>query len=265
MYHTNCPKCGSRDNVAVYDDGHGWCFGCRTIVIEPEHRLYTDKVKRRQSNGGYRDENKGSGNALEETGSTSFLALPSDYSLDIAVEGVQWLNKYQLTPREIQQNRIGWSAVGWTIRRNTPNPIEYKPLMISPVFDVYDNLLMYQARYFGSLKNVPKYWTVGNRGVLHTIGQGTTIALVEDIISAIKVGRYVTGVPIFGSDISTDLIIKIYNRFKDLVIWLDKDKRSYAHRRAQQVRYMFNSVRVIDSEVDPKEYSNEELKEYLNG
>jgi twinkle protein len=23
-----CPQCGSRDNLARYDDGHGWCFGC---------------------------------------------------------------------------------------------------------------------------------------------------------------------------------------------------------------------------------------------
>ena len=26
--HEPCPKCGSRDNLARYDDGHGWCFGC---------------------------------------------------------------------------------------------------------------------------------------------------------------------------------------------------------------------------------------------
>ncbi len=24
-----CPKCGSRDNLARYSDGHGYCFGCR--------------------------------------------------------------------------------------------------------------------------------------------------------------------------------------------------------------------------------------------
>lgn len=26
--HEPCPECGSRDNLARYDDGHGWCFGC---------------------------------------------------------------------------------------------------------------------------------------------------------------------------------------------------------------------------------------------
>jgi twinkle protein len=24
----HCPSCGSRDNLARYSDGHGWCFGC---------------------------------------------------------------------------------------------------------------------------------------------------------------------------------------------------------------------------------------------
>lgn len=28
--HVNCPRCGSMDNLALYDDGHSWCFtpGC---------------------------------------------------------------------------------------------------------------------------------------------------------------------------------------------------------------------------------------------
>ena len=24
--HAPCPRCGSADNLAIYDDGHGWCF-----------------------------------------------------------------------------------------------------------------------------------------------------------------------------------------------------------------------------------------------
>jgi twinkle protein len=29
LYHAPCEQCGSKDNVAVYDDGHSYCFGCR--------------------------------------------------------------------------------------------------------------------------------------------------------------------------------------------------------------------------------------------
>ena len=26
--HEPCPECGSKNNLARYDDGHGYCFGC---------------------------------------------------------------------------------------------------------------------------------------------------------------------------------------------------------------------------------------------
>ena len=28
LHHEPCPSCGSKDNLARYSDGHGWCFGC---------------------------------------------------------------------------------------------------------------------------------------------------------------------------------------------------------------------------------------------
>ncbi len=28
LHHEPCPECGSDDNMARYDDGHGYCFGC---------------------------------------------------------------------------------------------------------------------------------------------------------------------------------------------------------------------------------------------
>ena len=34
LYHTSCSNCGSRDNVAVYDDGHSYCFGCQETTKE---------------------------------------------------------------------------------------------------------------------------------------------------------------------------------------------------------------------------------------
>ena len=27
--HEPCPVCGSRDNLARFDDGHAYCFGCQ--------------------------------------------------------------------------------------------------------------------------------------------------------------------------------------------------------------------------------------------
>lgn len=249
LHHTSCPKCGSKDNVAVYDDGYGYCFGCRKVVIRNEERF-------RKYDRGVRKSG-----VLELS-----LSLPFDFTLAIPERGYEWLNKYGLSAQEIKKHRIGWSESGWKVRRNTPNPIDYAPLMIFPIFDLYENLCMFQARYFGSSNELPKYWTKGQKGVFHILGEGSTIVLVEDLVSAIKVSREqnnVSCMPLFGSDISTDVIIGIYNRYPDLVIWLDKDKRSYARSRCLSVKYMFNSVKTIESELDPKEYSNEELQQFL--
>jgi twinkle protein len=30
--HTPCDACGSRDNNAVYSDGHTYCFGCQAYT-----------------------------------------------------------------------------------------------------------------------------------------------------------------------------------------------------------------------------------------
>ena len=39
-----CPECGSKDNLAVYSDGHAFCFGCsyrRPAPTEKKHKQKT--------------------------------------------------------------------------------------------------------------------------------------------------------------------------------------------------------------------------------
>ena len=31
IHHEPCPNCGSKDNLARYSDGHGYCFGCEYL------------------------------------------------------------------------------------------------------------------------------------------------------------------------------------------------------------------------------------------
>lgn len=39
-----CPKCGSRDNLARYSDGHGYCFGCEHYEPSPDAEANQDKA-----------------------------------------------------------------------------------------------------------------------------------------------------------------------------------------------------------------------------
>ena len=38
IQHEPCPECGSRDNLARYDDGHAFCFGCNYREKAEENR-----------------------------------------------------------------------------------------------------------------------------------------------------------------------------------------------------------------------------------
>lgn len=46
--HEPCPECGSRDNLARYSDGHGYCFGCgyyeKSADIDKSRHTVTSKV-----------------------------------------------------------------------------------------------------------------------------------------------------------------------------------------------------------------------------
>jgi len=47
MFHEHCPKCDSEDNLARYDDGHAYCFGCEHY--EPPTDSGTAPVPKRTS------------------------------------------------------------------------------------------------------------------------------------------------------------------------------------------------------------------------
>lgn len=51
LYHAPCPKCGSKDNLAVYDDGHTHCFGCKAHTNAPKEGTVTEAPKKRAPMG----------------------------------------------------------------------------------------------------------------------------------------------------------------------------------------------------------------------
>ena len=42
---TSCPECGSKDNMAIYDDGHGFCFGCSYTYHPPKEKPRKSFIK----------------------------------------------------------------------------------------------------------------------------------------------------------------------------------------------------------------------------
>lgn len=235
--HEPCPDCNSRDNVGVWADGHKYCFGCGWYESGGVmNRLQNLKEKKKNNNGP--------------------ITLPLDCSDNLSSVALEWLDKYEITYEDIRKHRFKWS----------PN----REQLIMPVYDSMDNLLMYQARNFGPDSDKKKYHTEGKpESILHILGTENEseprITVVEDMISAIKLSKVTTVMPLFGSNLTKEKMARLSNIYNVLTIWLDHDKFIYAIRQSDWIKPLFEYVHVINKVKDPKEYSLNEIKAIYHG
>ena len=120
-------------------------------------------------------------------------------------------------------------------------------------------------RYCGN-KGFPKWITKGKiEEIIYTVGnKSSTLVLVEDIVSAIKVSQVEQCSPIFGSVITTKRLVRLQPFYDTLYIWLDFDKRKESIKFAEKARLLGFNVYNVVTEKDPKEYSYKEIRQYLN-
>lgn len=239
LRHDPCPQCGSRDNLGVWDDGHKYCFGCSYFEGREGNSIEDVKNFLQQQEGNPQHHDS--------------INLPYDSSRVLPEIALTWLRKYGLTNDEIyKQNNFSWSS--------------YNETLIYSVFDPFGNLVMFQERYFGTA-NISRFNTVGlPEKTFHIIGSNNNcITVVEDVISAIKVGRHTSCLPLWGSNLSTNRIITLSNMYPNLNIWLDKDKQSYSIMGRQRAAPFFHRARSIISELDPKAYNSVSIVEFLAG
>lgn len=246
-HHEACPRCRERgddsegDNLGVYADGHKYCFKCTYFVPSGKDLNVNDLSERAAK--------------LEQKEPINYdarrLALPSDYSPHLAVGAMRWLDQYGITNEETKEHRIGWSPVNESL--------------VFPVFDLDNTLIFYQERFFNNPKR--KYKTHGkSEEVFNIIGPlSSSLVLVEDMLSAIKISRQFEVMPLYGSSISQERIGRLSKLYKHILIWLDNDKAHYAIRRAVHMRPHFDKVTTVVTEFDPKEYDDTEIADFIHG
>lgn len=222
LQHTNCPKCGSKDNLGEYTD-HWYCFGCGYH----KHKKDLASVRQRLA-----------GNVVKDDGDLSL-----NVSDDLPQEARQWLLQYGITSKDVTDYGMGWYAErSLLVLTNSPS--------------------YWQARNFGyGIKYVSK----GSKPLLF-YGEGDTIVCVEDILSAIKVSKAnsnICTVPLLGSSVSPELEKVLLERFKNVIIWLDRDKATYAVKQARNMVAKGLNCSVLVTQDDPKEYSVGEINEWL--
>ncbi len=254
--HEPCPECGSSDNLARYTDGHAWCFGCGYYEPAP----IAERIKTTFDNPPWEPSKKFEWPMAESTNQSVCQALPDDCTNYIPAKCLTWLHKYGILSAEIQDSRFCWS--------------EEKQLLVMPVYsgsswaDPKDRgrLLMWQGRYFGPWEQHPKYLTRGPKEqVVHLLNDraSDTIILTEDLISAIKVGRQFSTMPLWGSTLSLELIVRLSKLTKSLVLWLDDDKYDAAVMYRTRASQFIPNVHVLRTPKDPKDYNDDAIYMYV--
>lgn len=161
-------------------------------------------------------------------------------SKTLAIEAKKWLLGYCLTEEEMQQFTYDYE-----------NEVLY--LFFSDSYRV--------GRSFDKTAN-SRYTSKGKKPVL-MYGKGKICVLVEDIISAIKVGRQYTAIPMLGAKPTEDIIQALHG-YDEVVLWGDADKmrenivlrNKLSERLGKQVKLCFTSL-------DPKCYSDIEINNTL--
>lgn len=232
-----CPLCEREgkdtkgDNLVVYSDGHQFCYGEHGLVLGVSGiSILKDKDPPPEKE----------------------ICLPSDCDTNYPIRALQWVNSYELNRNDLLSNSVFWS--------------DYKQSLIFPMF--HDGALsLFSTRYFGTDKNEPKSRTIGRKNVLHVLGKGNKVVFCEDVVSAIKLGKFAYSIPLFGSFIGLERFRQVKKRFVEnieVVVWLDYDKAKNGLKEAQRGRMCGLTVKTIITENDPKDHNYEEIGRILN-
>lgn len=235
LKHTSCPSCGSRDNLALYDDGSEWCFGCH-YYLPPKHVPISGVTK-------------------EDNEDKPCLPLPDDTSTEFSDVAIQWVQQYGITVEELFKHDVKFSA-------------KYNQLIFT-WYDDSNNLLAWQARNFGTGRR--KYFTSGNINVLcpifrfsdHLGASDSTLTLVEDCLSAIKIARQSDCMPALGSGIGLPKLSRVAGLYSRLNVWLDSNMFQNSLEICSQGTLVGLSCRPIYTDLDPKCYSDTEIEQIL--
>ncbi len=238
--NTQCPRCKSlgrdrsKNNLGVFSDGHCVCWSCRHFIPATSNGKFTEYVRH------------------TITRDAVVVCLPEDVSSILPPHCLDWLGKYSITNAEIVNNRLMYSP--------------HWDQLIFPYFDGNGTLLAYQARNF-SKETKQKWWSQGKlHELLHILPlreKYDTIILVEDIVSAIKVSRWGSVMPLFGCITGLERLRRLSLLTPEVTHWLDPDKRSEALKWSNKASLFGMVGGVIFTAKDPKEHSDEEIICYL--
>ena len=236
--HTNCPSCGSRDNLGVYSDDSSYCFGCGftergTANPWDAPVLSTDPYD------------------VEEV-----CILPTDTSTSFGEEALQYLEKSKV-------------SILTAIERGLRYSVSNEQLLF-PYYNAEGKLACLQARNFNKYRREKaKYYNKGSPSEVLPIylrdstRRSRCLVITEDALSAIRIASQCDAMPALGTYVPVKKIVALAASYEFIIVWLDHDKWREARDIADNCKWLGLSARTVFTELDPKAYTNEEITEYL--
>lgn len=231
LYHKPCQNCGSKDNNAVYEDGHSFCFGCRKYI---PGRVSIHKVHN-----------------PHQWINVKMGDFPIDAQEEIPSEPLQWLLKYGITQHTANTFGIYWSP--------------YRQLLCWQIKSPRDAILGWSTRNFSpeAKKKANHYGAIHDDVNIIETKLSSKIVLVEDYLSAIKVSQHLPVMCLYGCTINLESLQTLSKQFKGVILWLDSDKLTTARKIAAKANLTGLTGQVLYTEHDPKEYTHEQIQNFL--
>ena len=230
LKHTSCDNCGSSDARAIYSDGSEYCFSCH----------WTKKA----SVSGYV--------VPKYTTDDQPLSLPDGLTKEFPEVAVNWLAKYEITLAEIIKHDIYWEP--------------YRQQLVFVYKDNAGLVRCIQARNF-SKEAKQKYYNQGSpKAVLPIVKykEGSNkLVIVEDMVSAVKIARQRDAMPLLGSYLPVDKLMRLQRLYSKITVWLDHDKFKEAYEIMDKFKWLGISSNLVLTSKDPKEYTNEQIYKEL--
>ena len=235
--------CGADNSMLVSHDRHGYrchCFRCSESEFVPHGLQSIADLNRRKAELSFMEEAR--------------VRLPSDYTLDVPEHDMLWYLKAGISPELARSYGIGYSP---DMQR-----------VVLPVYGLDGELDAVQMRSTSPFIK-PKYLNPAGPKVSAAIfmsGPPTGVTVVvEDILSAIKVGRLTHSTSVLGTTFTDARVAKIAEHNHTVVVWMDNDKAGRKGRLTAVRQLLLQGIEVyrVRTPDDPKSYSLDEIQEHL--
>lgn len=249
-----CPRCRERgadksgDNLIEFPNGHWHCFACSYHKFGNSEQRFkaTDETLRTKKSHN----------------------LPNDLSRNIPTAAWKWLLKYGL-PYSYWKDYVYFSEEHSRLIFKVGEPTDfYIGRYIESEGSMGEQSTSSDGNGLQPKRQQRKWHCYGDaHKAAHIIGNPETsesIVLVEDLISAHKVGQVNACIPLFGTNIfdSVISILRLYK--KPPILWLDKDQNGNIIKKCNKLEILTGlPVRYLFTDVDPKELSLDNIKDTI--